>query len=109
MAEVRNYSAVPPISKPRGFPEDANILVRVEYDEGLGYHPASWLSVSELLESDYDAPMEDRRIMRDGYGGCTCEPGEGQAMSFREFLGQAFFDDLAAQELTMFFAKSRDL
>jgi hypothetical protein len=55
--------------------------------------------VSELLEFDYDTPMEDRRVTRQMpsgilNGGCTCEPGEGEKMTFREFLGPAFFDDL---------------
>jgi hypothetical protein len=54
--------------------------------------------VSELLEFDYDAPMEDRRVTRKteyGWdGGCTCEAGEGEKMTFREFVGTGFFDDL---------------
>jgi hypothetical protein len=67
--------------------------------DGFDYHSASWLYVSELLEFDYDTPMEDRRVARQMpsgilNGGCTCEPGEGEKMTFREFLGPAFFDDL---------------
>jgi hypothetical protein len=52
------------------------------------------MSLGELLAFNYDASMEDMRVMRDGNGDCTCEPGEGQAMTLREFLGKNFFDDL---------------
>ena len=80
-------------------PEDASDGVRDEYGDGFDYHSASWQYVSELLEFDYDTPMEDRRVTRQMpsgilNGGCTCEPGEGEKMTFREFLGPAFFDDL---------------
>lgn len=94
LADVRNYSAVPPIAARRGFPEDASPEVRREYD-GDGRCP-SWLSVDELLAFDYDAPVEDRRAARDGDGGCTCAPGEGEMTTFRAFLGEAFFRDLEA-------------
>jgi hypothetical protein len=55
--------------------------------------------VSELVDFNYDAPMEDRRVTRQTgpnswNGGCTCEPGEGEQTTFREFLGKAFFEDL---------------
>jgi hypothetical protein len=46
------------------------------------------------MEFDYDAIMEDRRVTRGNDGGCTCEVGEGQTMTYREFLGDLFFSDL---------------
>lgn len=89
LADVRNYSAIPPISPARGLPDDAD---KRGY---LGDHSYSWLSVSELSSFDYDRPIEDRRVMRNGNGGTTAEPGGGRMTTYREFLGKAFFDDLA--------------
>lgn len=95
LADVRNYSAVPPISAPRGTPEDSP-----SYDDDDDRHSHSWLSVEELCAFDYDQAMEDRRVsvtLPSGVvsGAGTCSPGEGRKMSFREFLGKAFFEDLA--------------
>lgn len=100
LAGVRNYSAVSPIAERRGFPGDASDEVRGEYSDWAGdAHSASWLTVKELSDFDYDARMEDRRVTRRvaaGYydGGQTCDPGEGQTMTYREFLGSDFFDDI---------------
>ena len=104
LADVRNYSAVPPISPARGLPED---IVRPEpnfygeYDDhlDLGDHSFSWLTVAELLAFDYDQPVEDRRVTRQiahnlTSGAVTAEPGEGEMTTYRAFLGQGFFDDL---------------
>lgn len=91
LADVRNYSAVPPIAEPRGIPEDSPLA-----SQDLGdWHSFSWLSVKELLAFNYGAEMEDRRVMINGNGGCTAPPGGGRRMTFREFLGEGFFDDLA--------------
>lgn len=95
LANVRNYSAVPPISEPRGLPEDA---VQGD-DSGLGDHSFSWLTVEELLAFDYDKSVEDRRVTRQlapnlTSGGCTADPGGGEMTTFRAFLGPAFFADL---------------
>lgn len=93
LAGVRNYSAVPPISEPRGLPDDA-----VQSDD-LGDHSFSWLSMDELLAFNYDQPLEDRRYTRQEgpnffNGGATAEAGEGTMTTYREFLGKAFFADL---------------
>lgn len=100
LAGVRNYSEVTPIAEARGLPQDT------DYDEDcdgcdywLGEHSFSWLTVDELLAFNYDAEMEDRRCTREIKpnwcdGGQTCEPGEGKKMTYREFLGDGFFDDL---------------
>jgi hypothetical protein len=93
LADVRNYSAVTPLSAPRGMLSEVSADVLEQYDYGDG-HSHSWLSVQELAAFDYDAQMEDRRVMNNGNGGCTCEPGEGETMTYRVFLGQQFFDDL---------------
>jgi len=96
LADVRNYSAVPSIAPRRGFPLDASEEVKNDFEHWESdAHSASWISVSELAAFDYDAPLEDRRIMRNGNGGCTCEPGEGEMTTFRDFLGPSFFRDVA--------------
>lgn len=100
LAGVRNYSEVTPISQPRGFPDDAAWETREKRDEWHGDgHTHSWLSVEELSAFNYDAEMEDRRVTRQlapnyFHGGCTCDPGEGKTMTYREFLGTEFFRDL---------------
>ena len=57
----------------------------------------------ELTEFDYNQMTEDLRCTREvktanGFsyfdGGSTCEPGEGEAMTYREFLGEYFFKQL---------------
>lgn len=102
LADVRNYSMVPPIAEPRGLPEDMkqkdepedfyawSSREYVNYDD----HSHSWLSVKELAEFNYDQEFEDRRCMINGNGGCTCEIGQGHKTTFREFLGEQFFSDL---------------
>lgn len=95
LANVRNYSAIPPLSEPRGLPDDAPR----EDDEDLGDHSYSWLSIDELLAFNYDQSVEDRRVTRQitpnfSDGGCTADPGGGEMTTYREFLGPAFFEDL---------------
>lgn len=100
LADVRNYSAVPPIAQPRGLPEELSFDTQKEYEHWDGdAHTASWLSLAELLAFDYDHPMEDRRVTRQvgpnaWNGGCTADLGEGTMTTYREFLGKMFFADL---------------
>lgn len=95
LADVRNYSAVPPISQPRGLPGDTSPDVLRVYEEwGFDAHSASWLSVDELLAFDYRKTFEDRRVTRGNDGGVTAEPGGGRLVTYRGFLGRSFFDDL---------------
>lgn len=100
LAGVRNYSDVPPLSQPRGLPDDVSTSVREESDDwGCDGHSHSWLSVEELASFNYDAAVEDRRVTRKVAaniwdGGCTAEPGCGEMTTFREFLGGAYFNDL---------------
>ncbi len=96
LAGIRNYSAITPIAKPRGLPDDA---VETEYGAHGGDHSHSWLSLEELLAFNYDAMTEDRRVtvvMPGGWtnGGATAEPGGGEAMTYREYLGEGFFEEL---------------
>lgn len=100
LADVRNYSAVPPIANPRGLPFDVSSHVSEEFGRwGVDSHDLSWLTTQELLAFDYDATFEDRRYTKqisENFfdGGATCEPRLGKITTYREFLGQPFFDDL---------------
>ena len=100
LAGVRAYSAITPISEPRGIPNDVSPVVKTEYESwDADAHTPSWLSVKELAEFDYEQQTEDRRYMKQigpnaWDGGQTCGPGEGSLMTYREFLGQKFFEDL---------------
>jgi len=97
LAGVRNYSAVKPIAEPRGLPEDADY--REDDDHWLGEHSFSWLSLDELLAFDYSQTMEDRRVTRQiapnvFSGAETCDPGDGERTTYRDFLGEGYFEDL---------------
>lgn len=97
LAGVRNYSDIEPISEPRGFPADASPEVTKEYEDWRGdAHTPSWLHVDELTSYDYTQEIEDRRCTRDGNGGSTCEPGEGEKQPLGKFLGRGFQEDVAA-------------
>jgi hypothetical protein len=102
LADVRNYSAIPPIAEQRGFPGDASPEVAEDYDAwGGDAHSPSWLTVAELLSFDYEAVCEDRRTTKQlgpnfWTGAATCEEGEGARQTYREFLGARFFEDLRA-------------
>lgn len=97
LAGIRNYSAVPPLAEPRGLPDDLSPDTREAYDGwGGDAHSASWLSVKELADFDYDRELEDRRVTRqtgpNSWSGAeTCEP---EKTTFRAFLGERFFTDL---------------
>ena len=99
LAGVRNYSGITPISEPRGLPDDLKLPAEDDdVDAWLGDHSYSWLSVAELDAFDYHAEVEDRRMSEHGQLGTgprTAAPGEGLRMPWREFLGRAFFHDLA--------------
>lgn len=100
-ADVRNYSDVPPLSEPRGLPDDTSEAVRGSFNDwGSDAHTPSWLSVAELVAFDYDQPVEDRRVTVQlgpnfWSGGGTSAPGGGAMTTYREFLGEAYFRDLA--------------
>lgn len=98
LADVRNYSMVPPIAERRGKPEDVSDYVKAEYWESDD-HSHSWLSLKELLDFDYEAKFENRRITKQTGphcwdGAALSEEGEGKVTAFREFLGKPFFNDL---------------
>lgn len=97
LAGVRNYSAIPPLSAPRGLPADMSDDLRHEYDEEG--HSASWLSLDELLKFDYSQPVEDRRYTKQigpnsWNGGATAAPGQGEMTTYKEFLPEQYFQSL---------------
>lgn len=94
IADVRNYSQVPPISPPRGVPDDMSPETKKSFEGwDIDAHSASWLTVDEILAVDFDQVIEDRRVTRQTgpnswNGGCTAEPGQGKKETLREFLGE---------------------
>lgn len=60
LADVRNYSKFPPISKPRGLPEDFSLK---SYREHYGWdgHSDSYYSLKELLDFNWDRQVYDYR------------------------------------------------
>lgn len=100
LADVRNYSNIPPISEPRGLPTDVSKEIKKQRkiwnSDG---HSDSWLSIKELVDFNYDSLIEDQRVtIQTGpntfNGGATCNPGEGKITTYRNFLGDSFFEDL---------------
>jgi len=92
LADVRNYSCIPPIVTRRGVPESPSMEFAREYERGR--HSFSWIAASELLSFNYDASFEDRRDMNGNSD--TLAEGEGVIVTYREFLGARYFDDLEA-------------
>jgi len=98
LADVRNYSAVTPISDPRGVPNGISEDARKEIEYwGIDGHSHSWLTLKELLEYDYDQVIEDRRVTREIApnvfdGGATADKGEGEQTTVREHIGEELFD-----------------
>jgi hypothetical protein len=106
LAGVRNTSLIPPIAEPRGIPSDMSKTVADEFasalaDGILGSDAVapSWLSLEELLAFDYDRQFEDRQVGRRTPSGwidhaVTAAAGEGRMVSYREFLGPGYFEEL---------------
>ncbi|MFA5697672.1 MAG: hypothetical protein WC888_04550 [Candidatus Izemoplasmatales bacterium] len=95
LAGVRNYSNIIPISTPRGLPDDVCQEIKDDFESrGYDAHSASWLSIKELTDFEYDKETEDCRVTINGDGGCTCDPGGGKKQTYREFLRSEFFDEI---------------
>lgn len=101
LANVRNYSFVPPIvAEPRGLPDGLSKPVQeaAEHWDGDG-HSHSWLSLKELLDFDYSRTFEDRRCTKQVAanawdGAADAGEGNGKQETFRDFLGIDFFREL---------------
>lgn len=111
LADVRNYSKVPCITgELRGLPNDSEYLngpdrhnpektIKQINEEDWNWHSKSHIYLKELLEFNYDQQFEDRRYTKQTSpnvfdGAAIAEPGNGQIVSYREFLGSDFFEDL---------------
>lgn len=94
LANVRNYSKVPPIAERRGLPIDVSASVNCAYENILEGFATSWLTVEELANFDYNCTFEERRCMINGNGGSTCDIGKGVMCTFKDFLGNHFFDSI---------------
>lgn len=71
--------------------------------EDSGYHSHSWLTLKELVDFDYEKTFWDRRISRTTYnesggsftdGAALANEGEGETITYREHLGEAFFEEI---------------
>jgi len=67
------------------------------------YHYLSYLTLKELLDYDYEQTFWDRRISRTTYndkggsftnGASLAEEGEGSIITYREHLGEWFFNEI---------------
>lgn len=100
LADVRNYSLVPPITEPRGLPDSLSPQVANEakwWNDDM--HTESWLIVSELARFDYNQYMNDRRVKRQiGPNswdcGATGAPEEGTVKTYRDFLGDWYMREI---------------
>jgi hypothetical protein len=88
LAGVRNTFDIPPLSPPRGLPDD---IADDGDDNYLGDHSFSWLAVQELLDFDYDQPAE--------IGPESCHSKPDWFTTWRELFGKRFFVDLKTLEL----------
>ena len=104
LAGVRNYDCCEPISEPKGLPDDSEHLNQINdgfHTNGITYgifnsketnkdvllnsgaSRPSYLTLQELLDFDYDKTFENQR-----------DKHKTEIMTYRENLGQWFFDDL---------------
>jgi hypothetical protein len=98
LANVRNYAAVPPLAEVRGYPDDWPVNDRADYHDTV-----TWFAIGELLDFDFDQPVENRRVTREVspgsfVGNITAEPGEGEMTTYRELFGEFFMAGLAAMK-----------
>ena len=104
LANVRNYSHIPVIADPyHSLPPDVSDEVKEEYGEGGDYHTATWLTLRQLKEFNYDQAFWNRRVSKQvgphqWSGAALAEEGEGEHLTIRQLLGEDFFRDLAILE-----------
>ncbi len=82
LADVRNDHGATPISNRKGIPKDVDIGILLEYQrdrDSLGIFGASYLTLRELIEFDYEKTFLDIRH----------EPNTTH--TYRERLGDLFF------------------
>ena len=100
LADVRNYDHCEPLSEPKGLPDDISDGVKGEYERWrYNAHSASFLTVKELLDFDYDKTFWNRRVTKQTSpnswdGAALAEEGEGKVLTYRENLSEWFFTHL---------------
>lgn len=100
LADVRNYDCCEPISEPKGLPKDVSDEVKNEHNDwDCDAHSASFLTLKELTDFDYDKSFWNRRITKQigpnaFTGAGLAQEGEGKIITYRENLGEWFFKHL---------------
>ena len=82
LADVRNYNRCVPIDNPRYLPKQISYEIwKIYNEEKLDSYSESYLSLEELLNFNYQRP---------------CRLGEGHEVipTYKEFLGEHFFEEL---------------
>lgn len=119
LADVRNYDHCEPLSKLKGLPKNSEWLnapcknpsmrsyetekpfkIATNYDDiynDWNYHSLSYLTLKEFVEFDYEKKFWNRRVSKQvspnhWNGASLAEEGEGKIMTYKENLGQSFFD-----------------
>jgi hypothetical protein len=123
LANVRNYSSIPPLGELKGLPYDSEYLNtklekpssfnygyfdngtaytrKEEIEKDVDYYSKTFYTLKELIEFDYDKTFEYLRYtevtkMPNGgvfsNGADIAEKGKGKIITFREFLGESFFE-----------------
>lgn len=91
LADVQNYSHVPPICAQRGTPSDLSVEAKQDNEDT---YFCTWLTVADFNAVDYDKIFWNRRITRGNDGAALANEGEGEHVTLREFLGTQFFEHL---------------
>jgi hypothetical protein len=98
LANVRNYSHVPPIAEVKyAIPEDATPETVEHFASWEGNrHSASWVTLKQLLAVDYEKKFWNRRVTKQTAPNCwdgaaLANEGEGTRETLRDFLGATFF------------------
>lgn len=98
LADVRNYSACEPLLLPRGLPDEVSQEIKNEYKRCQdGYPLASYFTLQELLDFDYDQFFWDRRTKKEVSPGFFREDAfathenEGKIVTYREHVGQQYW------------------
>lgn len=121
LADVRNYSCIEPITAYDGLPDDSEYLnspsdypgprsywteeptmvetIKDDIRSDMDYHSLRHIYLNQLIEFDYEKTFEDRRTIKqtrpNSFNGAhIAEEGEGEIKTYREFLGQGFFDEI---------------
>jgi hypothetical protein len=103
LADVRNYSGVEQWHGTKmGVPLDMSDEVlkefRIWHD---GAHNFCWCNLNDLLSTDFDQIIWDRRVTRQigpkafDCGCTTIDPFEGRRLTLREFLGEWIMKEFA--------------